>query len=345
MTTLTLRGLRTASRFQRVQPHPPLRLQSQFLIPQTSLPGFRYASTTSALPTKTPHTFLVNGPCTTLPAPLNVPARGENQSFVPYIISVGKSYLAFYKTGVWNIYTNFKLSRELQHKIDAQHASKFSAAVVSASLTRSDLQLLVRNWHDIKRVPMFALVLLICGEFTPLVVLAISSIVPWTCRIPKQVESDRRKLEQRRSASFRELTTEPPTEAGVEKLGRTQLMHINKSLGLSSGMWDWVGGLPTGILRRKVTRRVEYLELDDGLIRKAGGTKDMKFEEVQMALVERGVDVLSKGEAQLKGHLNAWLLSREKVPVEKLLLTRYEIAKCLAHLADTVIDRLCGLLE
>jgi hypothetical protein len=322
MTTLTLRGLRTAAHFQRIQPHPLCVVKTQSLSSQTSLLSFRYASTASTLPAKIPRNSPVNGPPTTLPAPLILPVRGDGQSFLPYIVSLGKTYITFYKTGVKNIYTNFKLSRDIQHTIDAQHASTFSAAVASASLTRSDLQLLVRNWHDIKRVPMFALVLMLCGEFTPLVVIAISSIVPWTCRIPKQVESDRKKLEQRRSISFRELTTEPPTEAGVEKLGKTQLLHISRSLGLSSRIWDWVGGLPTPILRSKVSRRVEYLQLDDGLIRKAGGIKDMDFEEVKMALVERGVDILGKGDAQLKRDLNAWLLSREKAPAEKLLLTR-----------------------
>jgi hypothetical protein len=102
------------------------------------------------------------------------------------------------------------------------------------------------------------------------------------------------------------------------------LLHISRSLGLSSGIWDWVGGLPTSLLRRNVSRRIEYLALDDGLIRKAGGIKDMDVEEVKIALVERGVDILGKGEAQLKGDLNAWLLSREKASAEKLLLTRYE---------------------
>jgi hypothetical protein len=167
---------------------------------------------------------------------------------------------------------------------------------------------------------------MICGEFTPVVVIALSGVVPWTCRIPKQIESDRRKLEKRRSISFRELTSEPPTQAGAENLGRAQLLHISRSLGLSSGLWDWIGGLPTGLLRRKVGRRVEYLELDDDLIRKAGGVNDMASEEVKMALVERGVDVLGKGDALLKANLNAWLLSREKAPAEKLLLTRYEIS-------------------
>ncbi len=175
---------------------------------------------------------------------------------------------------------------------------------------------------------------MICGEFTPLIVVFVSNLVPWTLRIPKQIESDRRKLEQRRLTSFRNLTTKPPNEAGLEKLSRIQLLHISWSLGLSSRLWDWFGGLPTGLLRMKIGNRLEYLNLDDGLIRKAGGVRDMHSEEVRMALVERGVNVLGKGDTQLKGDLNAWLRSREKVPAERLLLTRYESPKFL-HTTNT----------
>lgn len=174
---------------------------------------------------------------------------------------------------------------------------------------------------------MFALVLLVCGEFTPLVVIALTSIVPWTCRIPKQIQSDRAKLEERRRISFRNLTAKFPEKGGIEALNRMQLLHISWSLGLSSSAWDYLGGqlpgLPTGVLRRKVKRRVEYLEMDDRLIGRAGGVKDMDVEEVRMALVERGLDVLGRQEKGLKGDLNAWLKSREKVSVERLLLTRY----------------------
>lgn len=173
---------------------------------------------------------------------------------------------------------------------------------------------------------MFALLFLICGEFTPLVVIAISNIVPWTCRIPKQIESDRKKLEERRSISFRNLTVAPPSVAGVEQLVRQQLIHISWSLGLSSRLWDWLGGqypgLPTGILRRKVGRRVQYLKMDDQLIRKCGGVRDMEKEEVRMACVERGINVLGRSEGDVRRDLAAWLKSTETVPVERLLLTR-----------------------
>jgi hypothetical protein len=239
---------------------------------------------------------------------------------------VGKAYLTFYKTGVKNIYTNFKASRPIQHSIDTKHNSSLSAAVQAGALTRSQFQLLVRNWHDVKRVPIFGLVFIVCGEFTPLVVVLLSNIVPWTCRIPKQIQSDRKKLEERRRISFRNLTLPPPQEKGVQGLERMQLLHISWSLGLSSSVWDWLGGklpgLPTFLLRRKVGRRVEYLGMDDKLIGEGGGMEKMNIEECRMACVERGIDVMGRSDQNIREDLNIWLGSREKASVEHLLLTR-----------------------
>lgn len=171
------------------------------------------------------------------------------------------------------------------------------------------------------------LVFFICGEFTPLVVIALTSIVPYTCRIPKQIENDRKTLEKRRDISFRNLTTAlPGNAAGAHDLERMQLLHISWSLGLSSSVWDWLGGrlpgLPTSILRRKVRKRVQYLEWDDKLIIKGGGVEGMSLEEVKMALIERGVDVLGKSESRLRSALKAWLRARDQASILRLLLTR-----------------------
>ncbi|KAA8566611.1 hypothetical protein EYC84_009156 [Monilinia fructicola] len=205
--------------------------------------------------------------------------------------------------------TNFIASRNIQARIDAQHKSSLSSAVQSDALSRADFQLLTRNRHDVKRVPIFAFV------------------VPWTCRIPKQIDSDRKKLEERRAISFRNLTIKTPVDGtGVQGLQRMQLLHISWSLGLSSSMWDYIGGrlpgLPNAILKRKVAKRVEYLELDDLLIKRDGGVKNMEEEEVRMACVERGINVIGKDVHILRMHMNAWLRSREKTGVETLLLTR-----------------------
>ena len=53
-----------------------------------------------------------------------------------------------------------------------------------------------------------------------------------------------------------------------------------------------------------------------------GRVKGMLEEELRMACVERGIDVMGRDVHMLRMHLNAWLRSREKVGVETLLLTR-----------------------
>ena len=343
MNTYTLRTLRTACPSRHLRPvarfeHKSTLLQNHFrespTAPSISLlyPDRKYArySSTSAASKSATATSQslskVNGPASTLPAPITIPTRDPSQSAIKHYYSMGKAFLGFYKVGVKNIYSNYLASRPIQSRIDKTFNSSLIAAAESGTLSRSDFQLLVRNWHDVKRVPVFALVFMICGEFTPLIVIALSNVVPWTCRIPRQIQNDRKKLEQRRQISFRNLTLEPPSQKGVDNLERMQLLHISWSLGLSSSFWDWLGGqlpgLPTPILRRKVGRRVQYLETDDLLIGKWGGVKQMELEEVRMALIERGIDVLGKKDGELKGDLNAWLRSSEKVPVERLLLTR-----------------------
>lgn len=181
---------------------------------------------------------------------------------------------------------------------------------------------------------MFALVVAIFGEFTPLIVLSVTDVVPYTCRVPKQINSDREKLERRRKISFRNLTSSLPEGIDekhgrvVDGLGRMQLIHISWSLGLSSSAWDWLGGqfpgLPTEILRSKVKKRVEYLEIDDELIRNSDGIDGLTLEEAKIAAVERGIDIVGRNESELKMDLKAWLRAKEvkNVSTERLLLTR-----------------------
>jgi hypothetical protein len=333
MTTLTLRSLRINSPHHHTFSHTiffrpqksQLSLSSITLLSQT-----RRASSTTSSTTTTPPSpgSKVNGPLTTLPPPLNTPERQPGQSFFPsYAFALGKSYATFYKNGIKAIYTNFMAARPIQAKLDNKYQGSLAKAIDAGFLDRSSFQLLTRSWFDVKRIPIFALVFLICGEFTPLVVIALTSVVPYTCRIPKQIESDRKTLEKRRAISFRNLTAALPDNSdGVQALERMQLLHISWSLGLSSSAWDWLGGqlpgLPTPFLRRKVRRRVQYLEWDDKLIKRDGGVEGMNLEEVKMALIERGADVLGKSESQLRGTLKAWLRARDKSSILRLLLTR-----------------------
>jgi hypothetical protein len=156
-------------------------------------------------------------------------------------------------------------------------------------------------------------------------------VVPWTCRIPKQIDKDRRKLEKRRADSFQELEFNPSIPpplilndittsiAGLEKW---ELMHINSSCGTSLILWEWFYGPPERLLRHRVGRHMEYLDMDDTLISRAGGSKELSREELKMACVERGLDVMGLQDSQLRRILDCWFKNKEKAGMETLLETR-----------------------
>lgn len=154
---------------------------------------------------------------------------------------------------------------------------------------------MMRSRHDTRRIPVFAVVFLVFGEFSPLILPFVSSIVPWNCRIPSQLQSDREKLEKRRKAAFEKLDSERVKglrkEMKVEELGRGELLHCCHVLGLHSPKWPEALSLPPiGWLRFRLRRRIEYLELDDTLLERGGGPKALDAgEELKMAAVERGL--------------------------------------------------------
>jgi len=296
-------------------------LSRNLLLQRQSL---RLASTAAA--TRVVHNTSVNPPSSTLPAPLVLPVRSNSQSAPSYYFSLGKAYLAFYKTGAKAVYTNFKASQSIRSRLPP--STSIPDALEKRLLSRAEWQLIRRSREDIKKVPLFALVFMICGEFTPLVVIFMAGVVPRTCMIPKQVQRMREKLEARRGRSFREGTLDSQDQAvrsilEVDDLRSFQLVHIGRSLGLYPAFFDRIfGGFPTAALRSRVRRWKEYLELDDVAIEKNGGVGQMEMEEVRIAAEERGLDVLGKNDMQLKGELKDWLAARKNQPVTKMLLTR-----------------------
>ncbi|TAQ87600.1 hypothetical protein B7494_g4052 [Chlorociboria aeruginascens] len=180
-----MRTLRSSSLFQGPYAKPSSKFQFITQIPSLhTTPFSQHRSVSSTVSSQAPLTHnqykdQINGPSSTRPAPLDLPIRGANERFFfKYAFQLGKAYASFYKIGVKNIYTNFRAARTIQDTVDSHRS--LSLAISSNALSRSEFQLLTRSGHDIRRIPMFALVYLVCGEFTPLVVLAITSVVPWT---------------------------------------------------------------------------------------------------------------------------------------------------------------------
>lgn len=296
----------------------------------------RHASTaTSAAPSSSPASLL-NPPPSTLPPVLTTPTRQAEQSAPAYYFALGKSYLSFYKTGIKSVYTNYKLSRPLSSRplptssvtpgqSQPTHSSSDQSNASSVPLTRAEWQLLRRSRDDLRRVPIFALVFAICGEFTPLVVVFLGpSVVPRPCRIPKQVAGARAQAEKRRKESFRDGVDSSMQSRGeadadadadsqhggvADALTRPQALHVGRSLGLYSGVWDRVGGLPAAMLRGRIQRWERYVQLDDALLRGGGGggVDALAEEEVRLACEERGLDVLGRKELLLRQTLQQWL--------------------------------------
>ncbi|OCT49393.1 hypothetical protein CLCR_04912 [Cladophialophora carrionii] len=170
----------------------------------------------------------------TRPAKLETPAPLKQEDYngqIPiadrarWFFRLGKSYLAFYKTGFKNVWQNYKELRKIRAVVGGnrtlEDVVKYGVrgagtgnddSVPAPVLTRKDYQLALRTRHDVGKLVPFSIVFAICGEFTPLVILAIgSAAVPYTCRIPKQEQGD----------FLRPVKIQPKYAAQVERiLGR-----------------------------------------------------------------------------------------------------------------------------
>lgn len=278
----------------------------------------------------------INPPSSTLPPKLSTPTRGKENIFT-YLWNLARSYGSFYKTGVWAILANRRSANEViarlqketgyRSSIDYGYQALLHDAVSKQLVTRSEYQLLKRHAHDIRRVPVFAVLVLLVGEWLPLFVPLFPYLPPLTCRIPSQTASMRKKAEDRRRWSFRAglkgpsldevLTTTnarswPLMDQAylrrlIGTLSNEQLFHLSCVLNLHSRMWETMQlGPPSFLLRSRVASRLQYLTEDDVLLSK-GKASSLADDEVAIACEERGIDVVGPPREQLQAILVQWL--------------------------------------
>jgi hypothetical protein len=270
----------------------------------------------------------LNPPISTYAPELNVPVRGGEQGFISYIWKSGRSYLSFYKTSVGNVRSTSKLARSLREKAKGKDPSQV--------LTRAEWQIVARSRKDMLRLPAFGLIFLIFGEWTPLLVMYITPIIPEPSRIPRQVHSDLSKLEARRHARQRKVSLDAmrlmARDRGVAGSGghdvvasahtiRTtnpldltlfELMLASARFNCHSKLWDWAMLTPPKFwLKRNLRKTYEYLRTDDRLIERDGGHQGLEMREVQRACVERGMDVLGKKEGEMRRSLEGWCAEKK----------------------------------
>ncbi|PYH63889.1 uncharacterized protein BO88DRAFT_447381 [Aspergillus vadensis CBS 113365] len=285
-------------------------------------------TTTPSTSTSTTILTTLNPPPSTRPASLALPPTPDPNTPLPpsdklkRYITIGRAYLTFYKTGLKNVYHNYRAAIPLRRTLNLSpyipssipppsppatkdDATPFYKTLQTKDLHRSHFQLLRRSAHDIRRMIPFSLILIICGELTPLAVLALgNAITPLTCRIPRQLEKEREK----RARAKREAlvvgtgSVTPPGVGSAEEMGVLkrmvsrewiegagpgEVMRACAVLGLARS-YERPGWLVGVVYRGRLRRYAEYLACDDELIRRGGGVAGMEAEEVRIAVEERG---------------------------------------------------------
>lgn len=277
-----------------------------------------------------PMNAAINPPASTRPPPLQ--AVEPQASKIKYYFKLGKAYVIFFKDGVKAIMANRRLINEKVKALpNEERPSMFKPRHIPSTFSRADWVLLWRTRHDLMRLPLFALFFIIAEDLTPLLIVFLPGILPYTCRFPRLLSITREKAEQRRKAAFNELEIQHPH--GALSPGITKAMahrHLLKSLDLSGRMWDRLGFTPPGMWAIKGRLRMIFLEIDDNRLLQDGGPLGLEAEELRIACSERGINILGKSETQLKTKLGDWLrltaaedLGERRRRMATLLLTRY----------------------
>ncbi|KAF6845244.1 LETM1-like protein [Colletotrichum musicola] len=266
------------------------------------------AGSTSVVNTK------LNPPASSRPAPLELPERQPDQSKFSHLFATAKTYIAFYKGGLRAVFQNRNLVKaivaEKSRTVEGfRPPSVFTPGLIPKGFSRADWLLLWRVRHDILRVPLFGVVLLVCGEFTPLIVIFVDGVVPYTCRLPRQLAASFAQAEQRRHASLADFERAAPqgvlsATRGVQAAARK---HVLRSLHLPGMMWDKMGFMPPGMWATKGRLRMAFLEGDDKLLKRDGGAAGLEEQEVPIACTERGIDCAGRSTEELRALLDEWL--------------------------------------
>nr|POE92388.1 hypothetical protein CFP56_69635 [Quercus suber] len=286
----------------------------------------------------------VNPPLSTRPPPLELPQRGKEQNIFRYLYLLGRAYGTFYKNGVKAVWYNRKAARLLRSLIEKRvrqyvgQANSSGKTIMRPSqlvptaaswnlVTRAESEILARNSRDLNKLPTFAILVAVCGEWLPLIVPFIPSVVPGTCVIPLQTEDMRKAAEERRRTSFRKGISIPAIEhirrLDMVKTDREQdvftllqhdqLLHLSTTLGLHRRLWDRVNiKPPMAMLRAILAQRMEYLTQDDNLLLRHGGVGGLSSEELNYACELRGVDVLHRSDEVLRAIMTSWLANRQR---------------------------------
>ncbi|KAK4179366.1 hypothetical protein QBC36DRAFT_160210, partial [Triangularia setosa] len=244
-----------------------------------------------------------NPPPTTRPPPFSIPPSDPSLSLPRNLLNKGKSILTFYKTGLKSILINRRL-----HSTPLSSLPEDLKPLKPYPDTRAALLLASRLKHDLGRLIPLSLIILICAEMTPVVILWAPNLklTPLTCRMPREVEAIRqRDREMKKEAKLnhqqqqQRKTNRQSDEGDLATVG--ELLRVGKPRFVPSFLY------PFAFRKAKADKKLAWILADDAMLQQGGGQKELVFEEVKLAAEERGIDVLGRDEEELRGVLQRWL--------------------------------------
>ncbi|KAF2219192.1 hypothetical protein BDZ85DRAFT_183227, partial [Elsinoe ampelina] len=262
----------------------------------------------------------VNPPLRSLPAPLELPVKQHDSSTLGHLYRTGRAYGSFYWKGLKAAWANHKDCRPIKKKLESRQALDH----LIARMTRARYQTLVREREDWSKLPRFAVLVAICGEYLPLLIPFFPSISPKTCQIPKQITDVRKSNEERRRNGIELYTrayAKPKQVHGTTNVGprlsqmfigsmsNQHLFRASLVFSLHGKIWDRVGLVPPrALLERRLLARMKHLLVDDLLLRESkGGVSALSDEELRIACEERAIPLIGKPSDALRQDLNTWL--------------------------------------
>jgi hypothetical protein len=216
-----------------------------------------------------------------------VPTRWDHGGVVPlkvqlsHLYRLGKSFLTFYRTGLKNLWFNYKEYRKIKARLGPfplNDVVKYSGKGGRPTISRREYQLYLRTRHDIRKLIPFGIILLICGEFTPLVVLALgSAVVPSACQMPAQVAKGHIQAAKR----LKRLTE---VSAVDENTPVASLNSSEARIGYLWGLMPSPRPLPLihHLLRPRLKNYAEELVCDAILVRREGGLARLDGHELTL---------------------------------------------------------------
>lgn len=150
-----------------------------------------------------------------------------------FLYRLGRAYLNFYKRSIKQVWTGFRASRKYALWKDSEMRSHDLIAIGASVRDErlryrywNNLQFIQRSRHDARKMLPFGLILLVCGEFTPLVLLAIgSSLIPNACKIPSQVlQEQKHALTRIRGLDRLKIDLKPDLDDGFKNFTNEEIL-------------------------------------------------------------------------------------------------------------------------